>query len=55
MKPAAVRGQHVLLVDDIYTTGATSAEAARAVKRGGAAKVGILTVARTSFNPDPKS
>ena len=49
-KPAAVRGQHVLLVDDIYTTGATSAEAARVLKRGGAAKVGVLTVARASFN-----
>jgi len=50
VKPAALRGQHVLLVDDIYTTGATCAEAARVLKRGGAAKVGILTVARASFN-----
>lgn len=38
---------HVLLVDDILTTGATCSEAARVLKRAGAAKVTVLVAART--------
>lgn len=45
--PGAVAGSHILLVDDVYTTGATADEAARALKRSGAAQVDVLTVART--------
>jgi ComF family protein len=45
--PGAVKGSHILLVDDVYTTGATANEAARVLKRNGAACVDILTVART--------
>lgn len=37
--------RHVLLVDDIYTTGATSSAAALALRRKGAASVHVLTVA----------
>lgn len=39
---------HVLLVDDILTTGATCSEASRVLKRAGAAKVTVLVVARTA-------
>lgn len=42
-----IRGKNVLLVDDVYTTGATVSECSRVLKRGGAAKVGALTLART--------
>lgn len=38
--------EQVLLVDDIYTTGATVEECARTLKRGGARSVVVVTVAR---------
>lgn len=39
-------GLHILLVDDVMTTGATADEAARAIKRAGAARVSIAVLAR---------
>lgn len=47
IEPQAVKGARLLLVDDVYTTGATADEAARVLKRAGAACVDVLTVART--------
>ncbi len=40
-------GAHVLVVDDILTTGATCSEAAQALKTAGAAEVTALVLART--------
>lgn len=44
--PAAVRGQKVLLVDDVLTTGATAHACARTLRRAGAEEVAVLTLAR---------
>jgi ComF family protein len=46
-QPDIVRGREVLIVDDVYTTGATVSECARVLRRAGAAKVWVATVART--------
>ncbi|WP_165912729.1 ComF family protein [Effusibacillus lacus] len=42
----AVSGSSVLLVDDIYTTGATAEACARALMEAGAEQVYVITVAR---------
>jgi predicted amidophosphoribosyltransferase len=44
---ASLRGQHVVLVDDVMTTGSTLYAAARALKAAGVAKVTGLILART--------
>lgn len=43
--PAAVRDTHLLLVDDILTTGSTAVAAAAALKAAGAARVDLCTLA----------
>jgi len=44
----SVKGQRLLLVDDIYDSGATINECARVLKAAGAAKVYALTLTKTS-------
>ncbi len=44
--PAAVAMKHILLIDDILTTGATARAAAQALNRAGAASIWVATLAR---------
>jgi ComF family protein len=46
-QPEFVKGLEVLVVDDVYTTGATVSECTRVLRRAGATKVWVATVART--------
>ena len=44
--PGRLRGRDVLLIDDVYTTGATARACSAALKKAGAARVWVATVAR---------
>jgi len=45
-KPALIKDLNVLVIDDVYTTGATAEEVYRTLKNSGATQVYILTIAR---------
>jgi ComF family protein len=47
--PAVVARKHILLIDDILTTGATTRAAAQALNRAGAASVWVATLARAGM------
>ena len=46
IKPAKVHAQRILLIDDIYTTGATVNECAKTLHNNGASRIDVLTIAR---------
>lgn len=43
---SAAAGKHVIIIDDILTTGATAGACARALRAAGASRIGVATVAR---------
>ncbi len=50
-KTADIRGKNILLVDDIYTTGATVNECSRILKEAKAGKIEVITLARGDISP----
>jgi ComF family protein len=48
-RPALIRGERVLLVDDVFTTGATVSSCAKALYEAGANEVFVLTLARPRY------
>jgi ComF family protein len=51
-RPDAVKGRRILLIDDVMTTGSTAAACALALKRAGAVRVALLTIARVDRRID---
>jgi orotate phosphoribosyltransferase-like protein len=45
--PTRILNRDILLIDDVYTTRTTASECARVLRRAGAARVWVATVART--------
>ena len=48
IRPQDVIDKKILLIDDVYTTGATMNECAKVLKDAGAGSVTVLTLARTT-------
>ncbi len=53
--PEAVTGKHVLVIDDIFTTGATARAAAKTLLDAGAVSVWVATVARARMRDGRRS
>lgn len=50
-QPEAIKGQNILVFDDVFTTGATLHECAKVLHAAGAKRVVAVTLARTVFKP----
>ncbi|WP_300540543.1 ComF family protein [Maricaulis sp.] len=49
----SVQGRRFVLIDDVFTTGATATACARALKRAGAVRVYVMTLCRVVRTSDP--
>jgi predicted amidophosphoribosyltransferase len=47
--PQLIEGENILLVDDVFTTGATVSSCAEVLLSGGAGAVYVLTIARPAW------
>jgi ComF family protein len=46
-RPEAIVGKRILLIDDVFTTGATVNECAKTLRKAGSSDVFVLTLGRT--------
>lgn len=46
-RPNLIKGEKILLIDDVFTSGATVSNCAKILKENGAAKVSVFTLSRT--------
>ncbi len=46
VRPNLIKGSRILLVDDVFTSGSTASNCAKALKKAGAERVKVLTLAR---------
>jgi len=46
-RPVSLKGKNILLIDDVCTTGATVREATSVLRKGGSARVTVLTLAKS--------
>ncbi len=49
-RPKLIEGKNVLLVDDVFTSGATASSCAKVLKKNGAVGVQVFTLARAVMN-----
>ena len=50
LRPNLIAGKNVLLVDDVFTSGATSSYCAKVLKKAGSGRVDVFTLARAVLN-----
>ena len=49
-RPKLIAGKNILLVDDVFTSGATSSNCAKVLKMNGSGRVNVFTLARAVLN-----
>ena len=49
-RPKLIEGKNILLVDDVFTSGATASSCAKVLKKNGAVSVKVFTLARAIMN-----
>lgn len=51
-KTSEIAGRHILLIDDVYTTGATLKAASKTLLKAGATQISVLVLARVVHDSD---
>jgi ComF family protein len=51
VNPISLKDKHIILVDDVFTTGATVNECSKTLKKAGVKSVLVVTLSRAGFHP----